>query len=448
MDAAHVEHKGEWWMPERPERRVPGILRIDGEGRCVLDLLGELRPWDELGDVTHQPGGTVRTVTSQHLDDAGRFPRLHGQVGVTAWTLEDCGQIHQERNIMGGLPHERLSVRIAFKGYWYEPDELPGGDRLLAQMQWTSYWVGARIEESETVDPDSHRLTGRSITVHASPTESVQVDDHCELRLLHGIGASGDGIGSRALRHEHWLEISYDFVQPVDVMAARLGTLQPLISLGTGRPAGYESIKLQHPDLTEGPEGRYRHGVEYVANWSLRDRNEKPLQWSGVIFTLADFGGVNALPKWIAVAERFHEPLSRATARHQRDMFVNDQVFHSAAALEGFHKIAFNPRREDLVDRLLACARLGGESFTAVVPDVSRWANLLKDERHEIGHGGLGHLPPEHMLYLGSVSFYLLELCLLRLADAPEVVFTKMSASPRARWLTDTMRDVLVGGGR
>jgi hypothetical protein len=442
MDSADSAHKGEWWLPERPERRVPGILRISGEGRCTLELLGEMRPWGELGDVTQQPRGTLRTVTSRHLDDAGRFPRIHGQVGVTEWTLEKCGQIHQERNLMGGLPLEQLSVQVAFKGIWYETGEVPAGDRLIAQMQWLSYWVGDRIAEAEAVD-ERHRLKERTLTLRAKPTESAQVDEHCQVRLQHGIGASGDGVGSRTLTNEHWLEISYDSAQPIETLAHRLGTLQPLIGLGTGRPAGYESVTLQHPDLAEGPEGKFRHHVEYIANWSLRDRNETPLQRSAVVFTLSDFGGVDALPRWIDAAEKFHEPLSRATARHQRDMFVNDQVFHSAAALEAFHKIAFPTSEMYLVDRLAACAELAGAPFAQVVADIPKWAQLLKDERHEIGHGGLGHLPPDHMLYLGSVSFYLLELCLLRQADAPETVFTKIAASPRARWLMETMLDVL-----
>src|SRR5689334_17132384 len=181
MTSMDAEHIGDWWLPEREDRRIPGILKISPEGKCLLQLLGEMRPWHELGDVTHQPGGTVRTVTSQHLDDAGRYPRIHGQVGVTEWTLENCAQVHQQRNLMGGLPHEEWSVQVAYKGCWYEQEVEPAGDRLLARMQWLSHWVGSRIEVIEEIDPETRRLSGHSIAVRCRPTECAQVDDHCDL---------------------------------------------------------------------------------------------------------------------------------------------------------------------------------------------------------------------------------------------------------------------------
>lgn len=443
MDSAGVEHKGEWWLPERPNRRVPGILRISDEGRCVLELLGEMRPLHELVDMSQSGTDTVITFTDKHFDAAGHVRRLHGQVGATAWTLENCGRVHHNRNLMGGLPHEQFSVQVAFKGCWYESDEIPGGDRLLAQVQWLSYWIGNAIEETNSFDTESNRLQGITISARSRPTETAQVEDGCEIRLHHGFSSNGDRIGERTLRNEQWMEIRYEDVQPLEVLAHRLGTLQPLITIAVDRPTGYLALKLQHPELRDGPQGEYRQSIEYIANWSLRDRKEQPLRWTDVIFKLEDFGGIQALPAWMGVAEKYHEPLSRAMARHQRDMFVNDQVFHSAAALEGFHKIARPGLEMSLLGRLLACASLGGEAFSQVVGDTGEWARLLKEERNEIGHGGLGHLPPDHMLYLASVSFYLLELCLLREAGAPDIVFTKLGSSPRGRWLTETMADVI-----
>ena len=38
----NFEYKGLWWLPERPENKIAGIISFDGE-RITLELLGLLR---------------------------------------------------------------------------------------------------------------------------------------------------------------------------------------------------------------------------------------------------------------------------------------------------------------------------------------------------------------------------------------------------------------------
>ena len=35
-----VELAGLWWLPDEPGKRIPGILRYDGEGSSSLSLIG------------------------------------------------------------------------------------------------------------------------------------------------------------------------------------------------------------------------------------------------------------------------------------------------------------------------------------------------------------------------------------------------------------------------
>lgn len=35
-----AEWAGLWWLPEEPDKRVPGTLRYDGEGHVMLSIIG------------------------------------------------------------------------------------------------------------------------------------------------------------------------------------------------------------------------------------------------------------------------------------------------------------------------------------------------------------------------------------------------------------------------
>ncbi|QWW20209.1 hypothetical protein I6B53_03685 [Schaalia sp. 19OD2882] len=35
-----VEWRGLWWLPDDPDKKVPGFLRYDGEGNISLSLIG------------------------------------------------------------------------------------------------------------------------------------------------------------------------------------------------------------------------------------------------------------------------------------------------------------------------------------------------------------------------------------------------------------------------
>jgi hypothetical protein len=437
------EFSGEWWLPQRPERRVPGVLRIDAEGRATLSLIGELRDLFELGDVEHLDGGTRVTVTDRHVRAGGQYDRIHGQVGVTAYNLENCGQVHHNSNMMGGIPVERISVQQVFRGVLFEEGEEPCGDRVFGQLQWLSYWVGHGISVTEHLDPATRRLQGTTVALTLQPTQTVELHDGWQIRLHHGFHPSGDQVGSHAIHQEHWLEIASPTIVPMPSLIRPLHALQSLVGVGTGRPAGYEALRFHHPEVTEGPSQAYRRSLDYIAQWSLRDRETKPLQPHDVTFTLEDFGGIERLPSWIATAQKYEHPLNRALARQQRDMFVNDQVFNAAAALEGFDKIAHPNEELSLIRRLSRSAALGGDVFASVTPRTDTWAELLRNERNEIGHGGLGNLPPAQMFYLASSAFFLLEVCLLVDAGAPSMVLGKMRASERARWLRESLLDFL-----
>jgi hypothetical protein len=41
-DLEKTEYEGSWWLPEKPEEQVNGLLRCEADGQITLTLVGKL----------------------------------------------------------------------------------------------------------------------------------------------------------------------------------------------------------------------------------------------------------------------------------------------------------------------------------------------------------------------------------------------------------------------
>ena len=83
-----AEWTGHWWLPDFPDKRVPGILRYDGEGGLSLSLIGAFE--DRIYS-TPAPG-----ITCYH-EGTRTWDVIHGKVELRDVTLLDCIPISTER---------------------------------------------------------------------------------------------------------------------------------------------------------------------------------------------------------------------------------------------------------------------------------------------------------------------------------------------------------------
>lgn len=76
---------GQWWLPEAPETRVVGLLRIHDDGLCELELLGTLRSnLPKSSDGSEEPSVEL---TDALLAESGVSPRILDQADGRAFTL-------------------------------------------------------------------------------------------------------------------------------------------------------------------------------------------------------------------------------------------------------------------------------------------------------------------------------------------------------------------------
>lgn len=426
---------GEWWLPGARDKAVPGVLRISPVGRCELTLIGELRdPWT--GATQSQPDphtGEVSVAWRAPRSDV--YARILGQVGLKEYTLEDCISIASNRNLLGGLPSETIRAQQAFRGVWFD-ETVPCGDRLSVSMQWLTHWTNLTgLEELHQFK--GTRLQGFDLKMRDQPSRRARLGDGYTLYLHHGFGVKGDRILERTLYQEATFEIRSTKMQPLRSLMQTAADLQTLVSMGTGRTAGFTDLSLNHPALREGPPSaprRYRRPIQYIAEWSAQDRTDKPFDIHDQIFSLQDVGGTPALPRWLAMATKYTEPLTRTMATRYSKMFVHEKLFGTVSALEAFHKIRTSSPRAQLATCLTGCLDLAGQPFRDLVVDTGDWLKQVKVERNLIAHGSLGAAEAEHTVYLADSAYWLFVLCMLREMEAPTQVFEAIGRSRTYQW--------------
>jgi hypothetical protein len=157
-------------------------------------------------------------------------------------------------------------------------------------------------------------------------------------------------------------------------------------------------------------------------------------------FGLEDLGGMPGVAKWLVVARKHRETLGKVMAtRYAASMYVTDRYYNRVASLEDLNRQEAGDGNQtvSLNRRLTRCAKLAGQPFTDLVVNVDEWVKIVKSDRDDIGHH-FGRRQRQHtteQFYLSESTYWLYVLCLLRLADAPDAVFTQITDNYRFQGL-------------
>lgn len=102
----------------------------------------------------------------------------------------------------------------------------------------------------------------------------------------------------------------------------------------------------------------------------------------------------------------------------------------------------------NVVDRIEKCIDHAGPIFDDLVPDTKTFAKLLEKGRVAVAHHLDGVEGSTQQLFLGRAAAWLLLLCLLRDAAAPDTVLAKIAERQDWRWLKGHVKQVLDGGAQ
>jgi ApeA N-terminal domain 1 len=411
---AESRHVGTWWLPTRPNRRIPGTLAISRDGRSQLELDGALAA----------SSYELETNKARSRD----YDIVLGRVGHEPWTLYDCLTVSWE-STGERLTRQVLSVGTAFEGLRASrPDDLDFDTAALGLDllgPWASWSEGSgRIIPQLSRGPDPARRAGveyrpGSVLKAATNEWTIELREH--LRS-----------SNRPARSE--LEIAYafhvDLTQPLHFEQWHTRYLRPLqnfVSLATNQGARITNLTLAHSERRTGPRGRrYPIRVKMHSGFirQVEASRQRALTRSRCLLQLDDiatrFQGI--MTKWMRASHVFKDACELFFApRYAESMYLEPRFLMMAQSLEVFHRskypdaTIFPPEeyesvRKELVratdkryrdviairlnrgndpfltHRLQKLAEDAGPGFTNLVDPVKAWADRLKDTRNDLTH--------------------------------------------------------------
>jgi hypothetical protein len=440
------EVEGEWWLPGKEGRRVPGRLRFDPEGGGELRLIGTFRSMFEGGERRGRDGSIVVSYTRESIERDGTYPRILGLANGWPYTLEDCFQTNARRFLTGGT--ETITVGQIYRGVHVEPGEIPSGNAVSADLRYLTHWIGqSAIGESRT-SPTASLSSFDKVTLYAAPVDdqAARLADGSMLRLTHTVRVHGDRLISRGLSQRFYFRMDTPEVVGTEALVERISDLQDLVSIATDRTAEIDGMRFWHPDINaETGEGeKFPRHIQFFARWNNRDGSKTPgsLELARLYFTFEQFGGIEGVGRWLDRVAPHRSALGRVVSSYQApSMFTSDRLLNTAAALESFDRVRHG---NDIFHRRMArCVSVAGDPFRDLIGnDVDGWIKAVKSHRNDIAHHLGTHVKQSNsaQFFLAKSLYWLFVLCLISEAEAPKVVFDQISKHDKYQFLGHRIR--------
>ncbi|WP_162602556.1 hypothetical protein [Nocardioides daejeonensis] len=443
-DSKELDLLGYWWLPDSSDRRVPGRLIWHPQDGGRLHLLGELRPIvfkdNPLSD------GTVQRYRERRSKLENQFPVIHGETQHHAYTLLNSFSLNGVG--LHGLEEmpENIAVNGVLAGAWYNDLDDIEADRAIFDLRHLTTWVDTNGLDTRFPAFDGQPDPYAVITANRLPPY-VTSHDGTTVKLVQVLSHVGDqetmsGV-SQAWRLVTVREPMGQLEQHTDIAM----DIRALVTIATGKTADLEKVVIQHPELhahnlAGQPIRAFRDDIVYYSRWAHRSDDSSPVHTFDLYFTLAQFGGAEAIGRWLAAAAAYPTELRRVMAtRYTNEMYLEDRIMNTCAVLESFDAVRRGkPKNVDFVDRIKASVDLAGPPFHDLVASATdAWARRVVQARNHLAHHGQQFRTDGRIgeRLLAEQLYWLFVLAFLRVCDAAPATFDAISKHREIHWLTE-----------
>ncbi|MFJ8818244.1 ApeA N-terminal domain 1-containing protein [Amycolatopsis thermoflava] len=436
MEDETREVQGEFWVPGRPNRKVPGILTISSDGGAHLALIGTFEDGDDM--------------LKGRLGD---YRRIIGMDPKNYYTLDGCIRTSHSISVGTMLGRQGFKVNQVITGAVFEQDEEVSVDRLRVSIANLLNWTKISGITEEWFLEEGRRGVSR-IIITAEPQESLHIrTDFGGVRIDHVLHKTQRAMRGPELTQDLHVVFEFDDVISASDALQYVSDLQNLVSIATFIPSPFKKVEFSHPALIEdlGEGGERRAWPSISAEWNIQGReSEKVLYEFDLMFTFEQFGEAQGLANWFKVADEHRDLLGRVMAtRYVQKPYARDLLLNRVVPLEAFHKRWSGvTSRVDLVDRLKDLADYAGEPFEKLLGSseaISRWCAAAKDMRHDFAHH-LGQYSGQHaleILHVSNAAYWLFIICLLRKCSASQALFENLTSCRQFRHHSSQIASVI-----
>lgn len=403
---------GQWWLPDKPEQKVGGVLEIDTSGGSKL----------ELTDSLVSTGGQAKPV-----------PLLLGTADGRYITLIDSMPANGGKTVIAQAITITQVVRpaVVVVGVHLEAPDESIFDGMETAISGLTAWAAHSGLDFERLGGAGGNERGRLTVSWTDPVEVELTEPPAKLGLHWTLSSSGPDLGPayRQYRAEEAVKLRVEASAPrawkgfLDEAVA----VRDLLTVATQAPARItgRTLLIKQDGLMP-----FYH-VDLYFKGSGTDRDSDEIDESAIVFTLNDVAFTDVIPKWFALRKTLGLPLDVLLGLdYQGGGYYENRLFNAASAAEGFHTALFpdatglapevyeavrkqveaalsdtekaardwvlnrlGDNRPGLKDRLLELTtRADPDAVTTLLTDVDTWAKWLKNARNAIGHLNTGEL--------------------------------------------------------
>jgi ApeA N-terminal domain 1 len=411
--------EGQWWLPERPEEKVAGIVEYDGVDEPKLRLLGVFTTWDQRSEDAVQ-------VESGLGDE--EIPLILGRCDGELVSLLHCHETNFTLKMTGREDwRQGFRARLMLVGIGLDRPDEEYFDQIVISIDHLLAW-----SQQSGLDQDYGLDNGRFTSVTMGwtqvgtlaaemPTAVVELRVDFATDKTEWVDRTDQTIKERA----RFIVTVPDPKDARSLIDTWVKPLQDLVTFGVGRPCGVHDIHLirrSPPALDSGTP--LSHSVAVDAHLSpiyASKLDEKAISHHRALFTLGQVNFAELLPVWLSLMERLGPVVSMllgseyigrsyaenrlitavaaAEAMHRRllanetAMTVEEFETLRAAALDAAplqHRDWLNNRiwnEPSLKQRLMQLVqRVGEDLVQPAIPRPNRWAAATKEARNKLVH--------------------------------------------------------------
>lgn len=474
-----AEWTGHWWLPEDPERAVPGVLRYEpGEG-LRLALIGGFE-----NRITRPIEGGVAVI-----EGSRSWPLVLGVADNKEVTLLDCHPTHSQTYGFGlDGPHKQtVSALTALVGIHLEESEQAVFTECRVSVENLGRWAASSVFTGTMGLKDGRTDGTGTISVEPVDEPTVVVNGTTitlahEHTLPHFDDRRGETVGQ--MRDTVFVRFQPEAPYSLSEAREQAKAVQDLVSLATHRAAGMLWLRLRMPpedrDYPEGYPVRDRDVAVYSDVTVLGDPDAKAIAHHEVLFTCHDLPFEEVMPRWIEFRQTHRAAANMVLGlRYAPARYVEGNLLTAVGAAEVLHrnvpveqmrmpKAEFDDLRAALLeaapeeyrswvkcairndptlrDRLLALAALpDAEAMTTLVPDVEQWAKVATQARNDLAHTGQTKRQSiDELIVVVKVTAAVVTMILLQALGLPGEHQRKVvNDHPELRQTAKQARDVL-----
>lgn len=216
-----IEKSGYFWLPARPDNRLPGVLRVTETGETNVEVIGIF-------------GDTLAEIN----DSSAELGRIVGVIeNGEMITLDHC--FYRNRNIsFGGISKSTIHANFLLRGVQYDEGEPVTFSRFQFSVEGLDEWLsvsGLRVE---------HNWSERSASIHFNPPKeiAVQLTDGIGFRFTFRWTPPGAPIVTEAkITQKVYITLTSESLRPIEYFLALVFKLSNFLCFATDETVSLDS---------------------------------------------------------------------------------------------------------------------------------------------------------------------------------------------------------------